>query len=204
MKMAGVAQRSPPRLSVELFRGFLEGRPDEERWELIDGVAVMMAPSTLAHQRIAGNLQRVLDYALERHAPTLTAYQRAGINLAPSIEHYDPEPDVVVIDADASQEPDRRYADRFYLAAEIVSSSDRTYVESKREVYKLHDACNCILTVQDRFEVRVHLRAGGGWTEQVLTKPDDLLVLPEFGLRCQLRDLYRGTALQPGATTPKS
>src|ERR1700745_3981268 len=106
--MAGIAQRSPPRLSVELFRGFLEGRPDEERWELIDGVAVMMAPPTLAHQRIAGNLQRGLDDALDRHAPTLTAYQRAGINLAPSIEHYDPEPDVVVIDADASQEPDRR------------------------------------------------------------------------------------------------
>lgn len=48
--MADAAQRQRPRLSVELFRGFLESRPDEERWELIDGVAVMMAPPTLAHQ----------------------------------------------------------------------------------------------------------------------------------------------------------
>src|SRR5260370_37616281 len=96
-----------------------------------------MPPPTLAHQRIASNLQRLLTDALERRDATLTAYQRAGINLGPSIEYYDPEPDVVVIDADASQEPDRRYADRFYLAAEIVSSSDRTYTESKREVYKL-------------------------------------------------------------------
>ena len=63
--MAGVAQRSPPRLSVELFRGFLEGRPDEERWELIEGVPVMMAPPTLAHQLIASNLQRLLHEALE-------------------------------------------------------------------------------------------------------------------------------------------
>src|SRR6266852_4747629 len=179
--MAGVAQRNPPRLSVELFRGFLEGRPDEERWELIDGVAVMMAPPTLAHQLIASNLQRLLHDALERFAPTLAVYQRAGINLGPSIEYYDPEPDVVVIDADANQDPNRRYADRFYLAAEIVSTSDRTYVESKRGVYKQHETCKCILTVQqDRFEVRVDLRTSAGWQEQLLTKPDDLLALPEF------------------------
>jgi Uma2 family endonuclease len=196
--MAGVAQRSPPRLSLELFRGFLEGRPDEERWELIDGVAVMMAPPTLAHQRIASNLQRLLTDALERRAATLTAYQRAGINLGPSIEYYDPEPDVVVIDADASQEPDRRYADRFYLAAEIVSSSDRTYTENKREVYKLHEACTCVLTIQqDRFEVRVDLRTDAGWKEHILTQPNDVLMLPDFGLRCDLSDLYRGTALRP-------
>jgi hypothetical protein len=47
--MSGVAQQRSP-LSVTLFRDFLEGRPDEERWELIDGVPVMMAPATLDHQ----------------------------------------------------------------------------------------------------------------------------------------------------------
>ena len=117
--MAGVEQHSPPRLSVELFRGFLEGRPDEERWEAIDGVPVMMAPPTLDHQSIAGNLQTLLNSALKRFAPALRAYQRPGVNLGPSIESYDPEPDVAIIDA--NHDPDRRYADRFYLAAEIVS-----------------------------------------------------------------------------------
>jgi len=192
------APHKPPRLSVELFRGFLEGRPDEERWELIDGVAVMMAPPTLAHQRIASNLERLLNDALESNVPTLTAYQRIGVNLAPPVEYYDPEPDVVVIDSEASEKPDERYAGQFYLAAEIVSSSDRTFVESKRGVYKLHETCKCILTVQqDRYEVRVDLRTDAGWTEQVLTKADDQLVLADFGLHCKVSDLYRGTALQP-------
>src|SRR5258708_24370942 len=114
---------------------------------------------------------------VERFAPTLAVCQRAGINLGPSIEYYDPEPDVVVIDADAGWDPGRRYADRFYLAAEIVSSSDRTYVEGKRAVYMQHEACNCILTVQqDRFEVRVDLRTASGWSEQKLTDPNDPLV----------------------------
>ncbi len=45
--------------------------------------------------------------------------------------------------------------------------------------------------------VRVDLRAEAGWEEQILTKPDDVLVLPDFGLCCKTSDLYRGTALQP-------
>src|SRR5712691_10358302 len=167
--MVGVAQRNTPRLSIELFRGFLEGRPDEERWELIDGVAVMVAPPTLAHQQIASNLQHLLYNALRTRGAMLTVHPRSGSNLGPSIQYYDPEPDVVVIDVKAIRDPNRRYADRFYLAAEIISSSDRTYVESKRGVYKLHETCKCILTVQqDRIEVRVDLRTQAGWSEEVL------------------------------------
>jgi hypothetical protein len=45
--------------------------------------------------------------------------------------------------------------------------------------------------------VRVDLRTAAGWTEQLLTKPDDPLDLPDFGLHCKVADLYRGTALQP-------
>lgn len=183
------------RMSVELFRQFVEGRPDEERWELLDGVAVMMAPPTKAHQRIATNLENLLNDALENHAPNLVAYQRTGINLGPSVQHYDPEPDVAVVDVESD---DERYSDRFYLAAEIVSSSDRIHVESKRAVYKLHESCTCILTVQQgRFEVRIDRRTDAGWTEQALTKPDDALALPDFGLRCKVSDLYRGTPLLP-------
>ena len=192
--MASAPLRTP-RMSVELFRGFVEGRPDEEHWELIDGVAMMMAPPTKAHQRIASNLERLLNDALERHSPALVAYQRVGVNLGPKVQDYDPEPDVTVVDADGD---DERYSDRFYLAAEIVSSSDRSYVESKREVYKLHDSCICILTVQqDRFEVRTDLRTDTGWSEQVLKQADDILALPDFGLRCKVADLYRGTPLVP-------
>jgi Uma2 family endonuclease len=196
--MSVAPQPKPPRLSVELFRAFYATRPDEERWQLIDGVAVMMPPPTVAHQRIASNLQRLLDQALELHAPTLTALQRLGVNIAPPVEDYDPEPDVAVIDASASRDPDRRYIDRFYLAAEIVSESDRAWVEKKREIYKFHESCTCILTVQqDRVEVRTNMRTNGLWSGQMLKSPDDPLVLPDFGLRCRLADLYRGTALEP-------
>ena len=94
-------------------------------------------------------------------------------------------------------------SDRFYLAAEIVSASDRSYVENKRGVYKLHESCSCILTVQqERFEVRVDLRTGAGWIEQTLTGPDDILALADFGLRCKVSELYRGTPLLPRRQSP--
>jgi Uma2 family endonuclease len=195
--MAGATQRNQPPLSRATFRAFTASRPDEERWELIDGVAVMMTPPTKAHQRIASNLERLLLDSIERYAPNLTAYQRLGVNLGPTIEHYDPEPDVLVIDAALGPDIDERYADRFHLAAEIVSESDRTFVEAKRDLYPRHEACKCVLIVQqDRLEVRVDLRTAAGWTEQVLTKPDDPLDLSDLGLHCKVGDLYRGTALQ--------
>jgi Uma2 family endonuclease len=84
------------------------------------------------------------------------------------------------------------------LAAEVVSSSDKTFVEAKREIYRRHAACKCVLVVQqNRYGVSVDMRTDAGWTQQVLVKPDDVLDLPAFGLRCKLSDLYRGTALQP-------
>jgi Uma2 family endonuclease len=196
--MAGVPLHAQQRMSVGQFRQFIEGRPDKERWELIDGVAMMMAPPTLAHQRIASNLERLLLDALETHAPALTAFQAIGVNVGPAIQDYDPEPDVVVTDSSVEEAQDERYADRFYLAAEIVSSNERVDIDRKRSIYKLHDACTCILTVmQDRFEVRIDLRTDTGWSDQVLKQPDDTVALAAFGLRCRVADLYRGTPLVP-------
>jgi Uma2 family endonuclease len=195
ISMARAAQRKPSPLSIEAFRAWSETRPDEERWELIDGVPMMMTPPTKAHQRIASNLERLLNDAMVRSLPERAAYQRVGLNLGPVVENYDPEPDVVVIDV--AESSDERYADRFYLVAEVVSTSDRPTVEGKREIYKIHTACKCILTIQqDQHEVRVDLRVGNNWMTQILTRPTDELALAEFGLRCTLADLYRGTPLQ--------
>jgi Uma2 family endonuclease len=139
----------------------------------------------------------MLSDALEQHRPELTSYQRVGLNLASVAPDYDPEPDVVIVDADPPG-PDDRYSDRFYLAAEVVSTSDRKTVESKCDVYKRHPACRCVLIIeQTRIGVRVSMLSNAGWADRILTEPTDELALEEFGLRCTLADLYKGTALLP-------
>jgi len=186
------AARHAPILSVASFRVWLTSRPDEEHWELIEGVPMMMAPPNRRHQRIVSNLESLLNAALKRHDPRLAAYQAIGVNIVSTVP-YDPEPDVAVIRED--ENPDPRYADRFYLVAEVLSESDKGIIESKRDIYRAQASCICILLVrQDRMEITVERRTGDGWNFEVLQGADEL-TLPEFGLACVVRAIYLDTAL---------
>src|SRR5271165_5861272 len=158
--MVGALRQSFPILSVASFRTWLTSRPDEEHWELIEGVPMMMTPPNRRHQRIASNLESLLNAALKRHNPALAAYHDIGVNIVSAVP-YDPEPDVAVIRED--ENPDPRYAERFYLVAEVLSESDKDIIESKRDIYRAHPSCTCILLVrQDRLETVVDRRTGDG------------------------------------------
>lgn len=193
------------RMSGSDFRAFQTTRPDHEQWELIGGVPVMMTPPTIAHSRIAGNLERLLNDALARHDPSRLATQRLGIDLGSS--DYKPEPDVGVIDAD--YRAGQRFVERAYLLAEVVSSTDNLqvpatserWIDVKRTMYLGHKFCEAVVIIeQERMEVRADVRTQTGWRSQVLVGPDAELELPTFGLRCRVGDLYKGTPLQGRAT----
>jgi Uma2 family endonuclease len=103
--MPQAARSESPQLSINAFRVWTQTRPDEEHWELLDGVPTRRTPPTKAHQRIASNLERLLNDAMVRSLPERAAYQRVGLNLGRIVKNYDPEPDVVVIDvAESSDE----------------------------------------------------------------------------------------------------
>jgi Uma2 family endonuclease len=190
--MVGAVRQHAPILSVTSFRAWLASRPDEEHWELIEGVPMMMTPSNRRHQRIVSNLESLLNAALKHHNPALAAYCDIGVNIVSAVP-YDPEPDVTVIRED--ENPDPRYAERSYLVAEILSESDRGVIESKRDIYRAHPSCTCILLVrQDCLEIAVDRRTGDGWRSEMLHGADEL-TLPEFGLTCPVREVYRDTPL---------
>jgi hypothetical protein len=110
---------------------------------------------------------------------------------------------VAVIDAD--YEPGQRFIERAYLLAEVVSATDevlipgenRVWIDVKREIYLGHAPCDVVLLIeQDRLEVRVDRRTADGWESETLGAGDEL-VLPAFGHRCAVTDLYEGTPLRP-------
>jgi Uma2 family endonuclease len=190
--MVGAMRQHAPILTVASFRAWLRSRPDEEHWQLIEGIPMMMAPPSRRHQRIASNLERLLNDALKRHDPAFAAYQNIGVNIVSTVP-YDPQPDVAVIRED--ENPDPRYADRFYLAAEILSDSDKDIIDGKQDIYRAQPSCTCVLLIrQDRREIIVDRRTADGWRSQVLHDADEL-ALPEFGLQCPMMDVYRDTAL---------
>ena len=179
--------------SVASFRAWLASRPNKERWELIDGAPIMATTPSRRHQRIISNLEALLAAALKRHNSVLSTYHNIGVNII-SESPYDLVPDVAVIRED--ENPDPRYAERFYLVAEVLSESDQDVIEGKRDIYRAQPSCCCILLVrQDRVEITVDRRVEGGWRSQVLRDGGETLSLPEFGLSCPVRDVYRDTPL---------
>ena len=97
------AQPLSGNMDVDEFMAFLETRPDEEHWELIEGVAVMMAPASYAHQRIVRNMCELLNNAFQAQHLDLFAYFDAGVR-SPGVRNFQPEPDVVVVPGVAGRE----------------------------------------------------------------------------------------------------
>src|SRR5882672_4918514 len=97
--MSVATARKRPFVNVRDFMAFLESRPNEERWELINGVPMMMAPPKIRHQQIASNLELHLRVALRERKPEWRVYREIGLVMDES-GHYRPEPEIAVVDAD--------------------------------------------------------------------------------------------------------
>ncbi len=196
------------RLPASMFDDFVATRPDEERWELIEGSFVMQATPNIDHQIIAQNLASLLNIGFRDNGIARFALQNASVDLSPVIAGNKFVPDVAVLDA-ADVEPGLNTLTRCRLAVEIVSPSDRRPIVRKgrprlaikRDGYVSLPDCEAILIIeQDRYAVTVGQRSGEAWSWTELTDAADELALPGFGLRCPLADIYAGTSLALGRT----
>lgn len=90
--MAVAVRRDPP-MRVAEYREWVAARPEGERWELIDGAPVMMAPPAYRHRRIVSNLEA----ALRRFARPRGFWALSNLAvLSEAFDDYAPIPDVVV------------------------------------------------------------------------------------------------------------
>ena len=74
-------------MTVEDFFAFTDARPDEEKWELIDGEPVLNATPSYVHQRIVGNITVPACRRESQQRRTLgghSGHRRAGIGYQPS------------------------------------------------------------------------------------------------------------------------
>ncbi|EIZ82757.1 hypothetical protein WYO_4632 [Methylobacterium sp. GXF4] len=195
--MADSAQLDHHVFDAAAFRAFLETRPSEERWELIEGIPMQSAAPRIAHQRIASNFERHLNAVLRRSRPAWRADREIGIEVS-SRSSYRPEPEVTVIDAQTDTE--RSFTDRFYLVMEVPSASDRgRLLESKLRFYRSHPNNGFIVVAeQDMLSVTIHERRGAAtWVVTTYAAPDDQLLLGDLGPICTLADIYLDTHLDP-------
>jgi Uma2 family endonuclease len=129
------------------FLKFLKHRPKEERWQLVEGVAIMMNPPRLADQQIALNFRDLLKEALARKRLDLLVLNEIGVRVR-GVSNFLPRPDVVVIPGIAGEEV---YADRFLLVAEVLSPSNtKSLIAHKMRRYKEHPDNRYCLAIDSR------------------------------------------------------
>ena len=204
--MPGDFLRRQPQITMTQFHAFRDERPKEEKWELIDGVPMMMPPPTLIHRRISRDLEMLLNLRLRDVKPEWQADREIGVLLRAD-EKYNPEPDVTVIDADV--EKDQVYAERFYFVAEVLSSSDKPehaagsdkpeVLAAKLAYYNQHEYCRSVMVAsQDRIAAKLHVRGpDGSWLERDLSTPEAIMDIPDIGPIGRLGDIYINTPLDP-------
>jgi Uma2 family endonuclease len=188
-------QRDPRLWTADQFLEFYKTRPEGERWQLVDGLAIMMVPPSFIHQRIVGNFERALNDALVKTRPELFAYGNVGIRI-PGVQDFHPQPDIVVCTANADWS---YYQEQYLLVAEVVSPSNTAeMMERKLDLYRSHpDNLYCLTIDQDSIHVVLHTR-DGEWKQTDLRSLTEVLSLPAFGFKTPLSALYEGTPLAGG------
>lgn len=190
----GVPTVNTAPMSVEDFYAFTDTRPDEEKWELIEGQPVLHASPSGAHQRIMLNVAAYL-----RH---LAIEQRSAWEVLPGLgvrvsDTNRPEPDVLILPRTPRLlAPGDRDRDDVIVAFEILSPStaDRD-LRWKRNAYtSIPSLTHYIVIAQDAIDVVVFARAAG-FAEQRLRALADVIEFPALGVALPLSKIYRDTGL---------
>jgi Uma2 family endonuclease len=180
-----LAARRDARMSVAEYQVWVESRPDDERWELLDGEAVLMSPPKERHQRIVYNLlRRVGDLADARGCSALPGLAI----LSEAMDDFAPIPDVVV--RCGPPLPDG-YARDPVLIAEVLSPSTMANDRGRKvEFYLSVPSLQTFLIVyQNEGRVEAWQRARD-WEMQVFGL-NDRIELPELGGGVAVADIYK-------------
>lgn len=184
-----VAVRRDQSMRVAEFIAFAGPKPDEERWELIGGEPVLMAPPGERHQLIVLNLARALA------APKgCRALPGLGI-LNDAVDDYAPIPDVVVRCGPLL--PDG-YARDPILVAEVLSPSTAKNDRILKAGFYLTVPTLRLFLIVDPHEPRIEIwrRTDADWEHRTL-RPGEALAVPELDGSLDVATVYAGIDFDP-------
>ncbi len=172
--------------SLDDFFAFTAGRPDDERWELIEGEPVLNASASLLHQRIIRNVvTRLTNVEWERGAAWSVV---PGISTVTSPISA-PIPDILVRPNDLLRD---WKCDDVIVAFEVLSPSTKDIdMRWKRAAYaSLPSLRHYVVVAQDAPEI-VYFDHASGFAERRLQGLDATLDLSVIDVSLPLADIYR-------------
>lgn len=187
------AAQAPASMTIEQFVAFLNGEPGDRRWELIDGVARLMAGSSEHHAQIVMNIGSRLYSAMRERG--CRAYQGDILVRNPERDDMTTLPDVAVT---CGTPGNRRFIDDQVAVVEVLSpftmEFDRGY---KLSFYKDHPTIRHIaVAYQDECRVEAFHRTEEGWRLEVLRVPGDRLRFEAIGFSLGLDAVYDGVRFE--------
>jgi Uma2 family endonuclease len=181
-------------ITVEEFYAFTDGRPEEEKWELIGGELVLNAAPSPRHQWIVKNVVFALTtWERELRAPW-AVLPGLGVRVSDTDR---PEPDVLVISLGyRSLDPQERDTSDVIVAFEILSPSTKARdLRWKRNAYtSLPSLTHYIVIAQDAVEVVVFAREDD-FAERRIRSVDQAIELRSLGMSLPVAEIYRDTGL---------
>ena len=111
--------RQEDMMHVSEFLRFTQTRPDEEKWELVDGVPVFNASAVRHHQRIITSLLPRLEALEILHK----GYWETIPGIGARVSDYSlPVPDVMIVPPGAG---DAHFCDDMHVAFEVLSPPNK-------------------------------------------------------------------------------
>jgi Uma2 family endonuclease len=186
-------------MTVKEFYAFTDTRPDNEKWELIDGEPILNASPSPVHQWIVRNILIALGNRERELKASWAILPGLGIRVS---RINRPEPDLLIMPRAAfSADPAQRDTGEMIAAFEILSPStaDRD-LRWKRTAYtSLPSLTHYIVVAQDAVDVVVFAR-DTGFAERRYRSLSDTIELPALGILLPVSEIYRDTGLeQPGS-----
>jgi Uma2 family endonuclease len=179
------------RFSVPEFFTFLS--VSQDKWELVDGVPIMMAGATQRHQDVAANLLASLHQRLRGSGCRPTGSDTGVLTGDTSVRYPD-----LVVDCGPRYD-DSMHATKPTVVIEVLSPSTRGFDSHLKLIeYKGNTDISQVLlvdTVTPR--VLVHLRDGEVWREEILTGLKGVIDLPDIRTELPMADVYDGIDFGP-------
>ena len=177
-------------MTIEEFLQFTATRPDDEKWELIEGQPVLNATPTDFHQLIATNL--IVELTLVRRANKATWLVLPGVGTRVPISPRSlPAPDVMV-----KQQPGSgsHVSDEALVLFEILSPSNTPSDQAwRRRVYASIPNLQHYVTVQQKSVLVTRYDRTNAWKAARIASIDAVLELPALDGVIPLGTIYRDT-----------
>ncbi|MBA3517010.1 MAG: Uma2 family endonuclease [Rhizobiales bacterium] len=182
--------RDDYRMTAEAFHAFLADRPDWEKWELIDGEAIVQATPTKTHQIVIGNLIDQLYAARRENGGSWQPLIGIGTRVRRDA-HNEVVPDVMIM---PPSDDAAIWTFDVLAAFEVLSpGSVRRDMVRKRDFYtRIESLTHYVVLAQDRREATVFARLDT-FEPRRLSGGDARIEIPPLGISLALSEVYRDT-----------